>query len=119
MLAIYGQSKQECDFDEEKHVEHGEERGKIWICPCIQIINDEKGDDDDDDEKGDGDDDDDDLDNPAPSLCLVTCPQVAAFLSQVIAVDGMIMTIITIMMLIDRDGDVGDGDRDQINITKE
>ena len=90
-----------------KHVEHGEERGKIWICPCIQIINDEKGDDDDDD---------DDLDNPAPSLCLVTCPQVAAFLSQVIAVDGMIMTI---MMLIDRDGDVGDGDRDQINITKE
>ena len=38
-----------------KHVEHGEERGKIWICPCIQIINDEKGDDDDDDEKGDDD----------------------------------------------------------------
>ena len=106
-----------------KNVEHGEERGKIWICPCIQIINDERGEDDDDDEKGD--DDDDDLDNPAPSLCLVTCPQVAAFLSQVIAVDGMIMTIMTIrtimtiMMLIDRDGDVGDGDRDQINITKE
>ena len=62
MLAIYGQSKQECDFDEEKHVEHGEERGKIWFCPCIQIINDEKGEDDDDDEKGDDDDDDDDLD---------------------------------------------------------
>lgn len=35
----------------------------------------------------------------APSLCLVTCPQVAAFLSQVIAVDVMIMTIMTIMMI--------------------
>ena len=62
----------------------------------------------------------------APSLCLVTCPQVAAFLSQVIAVDDHDDhddyddhdDHDDHDVDIDCDGDVGDGDHDQINISK-
>ena len=119
--------------------EFSESKEEIWIRLCIQIINDEKdGDDDDRDEKGDYDHEDDDLDNPSSKSLPSNMSAGRGFPQPGHCCrcddhddqddhddyddhdkhddhDGHDDHDVDI----DCDGDVGDGDRDQINFTKE